>query len=165
MSQDVPASAGQPELFCFERWPFSLRELREPGTHAYLWGEFPPGPYVAIVGSREASEVGNAAARRLARELAAEGVTIVSGGAVGIDASAHRGALDAGGRTLVVGPVWLDRAYPEENRPLFAEILKRGGAYCCVTGEETKAHYPSFFRRNEALVALCQLLIVGESGF
>src|SRR5262245_26019813 len=81
---------------------------------------------VAVVGARAASAAGGALARRMARELAAAGATIVSGLARGIDSEAHRGALEAGGRTVAVLGSGLDRLYPPENAALAAQIARRG---------------------------------------
>lgn len=141
-----------------------LGQLRPPVSAAYLWGALPPRPRVAIVGSRRASSHGLEVARCVARRLAAEGVCIVSGGAAGIDRAAHEGALEAGGQTLVVGPVWLDHAYPVENRQLFAEILKRGGGYLTTCDAAAQPLRPFFHRRNAALVCLSDCLLIGESG-
>ena len=84
------------------------------------------GPAVAIVGARAATRSGLAQARRIARELAGRGFTIVSGLARGIDAEAHRGALEAGGRTVGVLACGLDRTYPPEHRELASEIAVDG---------------------------------------
>ncbi len=130
----------------------------------YLWGDLPPGPRVAIVGSRRASPAGIARARQVARELADSGVTIVSGGAVGIDRAAHEGALDVRRPTLVVGPVWLERAYPVCHRPLFSRILSEGGGYLCPSGHEAQPLRPYFRKRNAVLVALSHVVILGEAG-
>jgi DNA processing protein len=83
-------------------------------------------PAVAIVGARAATRGGRAQARRIARELAGRGLTIVSGLARGIDAEAHRGALEAGGRTVAVLACGLDRTYPPEHRELASEIAVDG---------------------------------------
>lgn len=83
-------------------------------------------PAVAIVGARAATRNARAQARRVARELAGRGVTIVSGLARGIDAEAHRGALEAGGRTVAVLACGLDQTYPPEHRELASQIAIRG---------------------------------------
>jgi DNA processing protein len=82
---------------------------------------------IAIVGSRKASPYGLNAAETLAAELAAQGLTIVSGGARGIDTRAHRGALKRKGRTVVVAANGLDRTYPRENKALFRQVVDSGG--------------------------------------
>ncbi len=149
--------------------PFSevpeLAALPRPPVETRLWGALPPGPRVGIVGSRGASAEGLASARRLARDLAERGVCVVSGGAVGIDRAAHEGALDAGGSTLVVAPLPFERAYPAPHRELFARIVASGGGYLTISGAEAKPVQSTFFRRNEALVALSTLLVVGECRF
>jgi DNA processing protein len=108
---------------------------------------------VAIVGSRRATAYGLAVAETLAHDLAARGVTIVSGLARGIDAAAHRGALAAGGRTLAVLGSGLDRVYPPENRALAAEIARHGALLSQFpAGTPPLPHH--FPRRNAVIAAL-----------
>src|SRR5215470_13020401 len=81
-------------------------------------------PSVAIVGSRAATPAGLAIARQFARDLAEQGTVVVSGLAKGIDAAAHRAAIDSGGRTLAVVGTPLERVYPAENASLQEEIYR-----------------------------------------
>ena len=91
------------------------------GDRAALWA-----PQVAVVGSRRATPAGARIARRLAGALAARGIVVTSGLAQGIDAEAHRGALEAGGRTIAVLGSSLDRIYPAEHRGLAERICAQG---------------------------------------
>jgi DNA processing protein len=112
-------------------YPSLLREIPDPPLTLYVrgaWAECLEAPCVGVVGSRRASTYGQNVALMLARELAARGVTIISGLARGIDAAAHRGALEAGGRTVAVLGTGLDEVYPRDHRKLAAEILEKGGA-------------------------------------
>src|ERR671933_767570 len=101
-------------------YPALLREIFDPPITLYVkgaWGECLEGPCVAIVGSRRSSTYGQNAAVMLARDLAQRGVTIISGLARGIDAAAHRGALEAGGRTVaVLGTPPTPQNFPYRNR-------------------------------------------------
>ncbi len=87
--------------------------------------------YVAIIGSRKATQYGIRTAGKLSYELAKRGIVIVSGLAYGIDAAAHKGALDAGGKTVAVLGCGIDVIYPKSNEALYKEILKSG----CVLSE------------------------------
>lgn len=145
-----------------EQIPAELATLCAADAEVHIWGTLPPGPRVGIVGTRKPSRGGALSAFHLARRLARAGVTVVSGGAIGIDTAAHLGALAGGGRSLVVAPVWLDRAYPKENRALFTAILRRGGGYLSISDEAAPLLPFVFFRRNEALVSLCDVLVLGE---
>src|SRR5260370_5839371 len=112
-------------------YPSLLRETYDPPVVLYVkgaWAECLERPCVAIVGSRRCSTYGQNAALMLSRELAQRGVTIISGMARGIDAAAHRGALEAGGRTLGVMGTGLDQVYPRDHKKLADEILKSRGA-------------------------------------
>lgn len=112
-------------------YPSLLREIADPPVTLYVRGEWETcleAPCVALVGSRRCSTYGQNVATMLARDLASRGVTVVSGLARGIDAAAHRGALEAGGRTVGVLGTGLDEVYPRDHRKLAEEMLARGGA-------------------------------------
>jgi len=114
-----------------DEYPGPLKELRkldQAPPVLYLRGTLfeRDDLAVAIVGTRNASAYGRQVAHQLAGELAANGLTIVSGLAHGIDTQAHRAALETGGRTIAVLPCGLDTIYPAENRHLVADILRSG---------------------------------------
>jgi len=117
---------------------------------------------VAIVGSRRATPYGLATAERIAAELAARGVTIVSGLARGIDTAAHRGALEAGGRTLAVLGCGIDIVYPPENRALVRAIEARG-ALLSQFAPGTPALPGHFPARNRTLAGLALGVLVVEA--
>src|SRR5215831_5433530 len=115
--------------FSDPRYPKLLREIYDPPIVLYSLGDLSRAarrPAVAIVGSRRCSTYGKSASEMLSRELARRGVTIISGLARGIDAAAHRGALDGGGTTIAVMGTGLDAVYPKENRKLAEHIALRG---------------------------------------
>jgi DNA processing protein len=101
-------------------YPRILREIPGPPPVLYYRGTLPEQdePTVAIVGTRRATSYGREATMRIASELAAAGVTIVSGLANGIDGFAHRAAIEAGGRTIAVLASGVDVIYPPEHRQL-----------------------------------------------
>jgi DNA processing protein len=108
-------------------YPPLLKEVPGPPDLMWLAGKpLEPAPALAVVGTRRASRYGLEAAFWLARELAASGITIVSGLAKGIDGAAHRGALAAGGRTVAVMGCGLDICYPARHRDLFDRIAACG---------------------------------------
>jgi len=120
---------------------------------------------VAIVGARAASGHAAAAARALAADLAGCGYAVVSGGAIGIDAAAHRGALDAGGETVAVMATGLDIAYPARNRPLFGEIVATGrGALLSPFPLGVPPRRYRFVRRNRIIAGLADAVVVVEAG-
>ena len=112
-------------------YPALLREIYDPPITIYVkgaWEACLDQPCVAIVGSRRCSTYGQNAALMLARDLAQRGVTVVSGFARGIDAAAHRGALEGGGRTVAVLGTGMGQYYPRDHKRLADEIIERGGA-------------------------------------
>ena len=118
---------------------------------------------VAIVGARRATPYGAEAAGRLAADLAARGVTIVSGLARGIDTAAHRGALEAGGRTIAVLGCGIDVVYPRENRALLGEVERRGAVVSQFAPGTLPlpGHFPA---RNRTLAGLALGVVVVEAG-
>ena len=122
---------GARALFFGEKdYPILLGQIPDPPAVLFIRGTLPPPdtPAIAIVGSRNSTRYGASQARRIARDLAQRGVTIISGLARGIDAAAHLGALEGGGRTIGVLGCGLGVQYPPENKDLAARILQEGGA-------------------------------------
>ncbi|MBL9127719.1 MAG: DNA-protecting protein DprA [Verrucomicrobiales bacterium] len=111
-----------------EEYPPWLREIYDPPIVLYVRGrlENEDRNAIAIVGSRQSTPYGIEAARRLAYQLGHVGVTVVSGGARGIDTAAHQGALAAGGRTICVFGTGIDRVFPAENAGLFDRAAEQG---------------------------------------
>jgi DNA processing protein len=118
---------------------------------------------VAIVGSREASAASRAAASKLAGELAAEQVVVVSGLARGIDTAAHTGAIDAGGSTIAVIGTPLDKAYPAENAAL-QERIWREHLLVSEFRPGTRVFPSSFPMRNRLMAAMSHATVVIEAG-
>lgn len=119
-------------------------------------------PCVAIVGTRDASPYGKACAQKFAEGLARAGVTVVSGGALGIDASAHQGALNAGGRTAAVLAGGVDTVYPAVHAGLFTRIVESG----CLVSQFACGVRPGehkFLLRNDLIAALSLAVVVIEA--
>jgi DNA processing protein len=111
-----------------ENYPASLREIYDPPLVLYVKGELTAKDKnaVAMVGSRQTTHYGIETARKLAYQLAYVGITVVSGGARGIDTAAHQGALAAKGRTVCVLGTGINIVFPPENQDLFARIAANG---------------------------------------
>ncbi len=147
-------------------YPQLLREIFDPPITLYLkgaWAECFDNPCVAVVGSRRCSTYGQNAASMLARDLAQRGVTIISGLARGIDAAAHRGALEAGGRTVAVMGTGLDQVYPRDHRKLVDEILASGGALVSEFPLGTPPAPQNFPYRNRVISGLSLGVLIVEA--
>lgn len=117
---------------------------------------------IAIVGTRRADDEALDYAHTIAREAALRGIVVVSGGAVGIDRAAHEGAIEGGGRTIVVLPTGLDAPYPDSNADLFARVVQAG---CLLTETDDGAPPQSgrFLTRNRLVAVLGQSLVVVQA--
>jgi DNA processing protein len=145
-------------------YPERLAAIPDPPSVLYLAGDPSAltGRAVAVVGSRRASTHGMRFARQLAGQLAASGYTVVSGLAQGIDAAAHRGALDSEGRTTAVFGCGLDVIYPSRHRELAAAV-RGSGAWVSefpLGAEPGRHHFP---RRNRVISGLSQGVVVVEA--
>src|SRR6266446_9515386 len=147
-------------------YPSLLREIYDPPITLYVkgaWDQCLDQPCVAIVGSRRCSTYGQNAALMLARDLAQRGVTVVSGFARGIDAAAHRGALEAGGRTVAVLGTGIDEYYPRDHKKLAEEILGSGGAMVTQFPLGTPPVSENFPYRNRIISGLSLGTVVVEA--
>jgi DNA processing protein len=119
---------------------------------------------VSVVGARDAGPDGLEQARRIGAALARAGAWVVSGGARGIDAAAHSGAVEAGGRTVVVVAGGLDHLYPAENRGLFARVVESGGGLVAECEDGVRPWRWSFPRRNRIVAAIGEATVVVRAG-
>lgn len=122
-----------------------------------------PERAIAIVGARAASGVAAKRAHAIAKHLARHGVHVVSGGAIGVDGAAHRGAIDGGGATTVVLGTGVDVLYPARHVPLFHEILAKGGALVSMFPDGSGPRRHSFTKRNALIAALADVVLVVEA--
>jgi len=148
-----------------ENYPARLRQIDQPPPVLYTLGELNVQDEwaVAIVGTRRQTHYGRQATEELAAFLAQNGVTVVSGLARGIDSTAHRAALDAGGRTIAVLGSGVDQIYPAENRGLALEMAERGAVlsdYALGTPPEASNFPP----RNRIIAGLSIAVVVVEAG-
>jgi len=148
-----------------EAYPAPLRHIPDPPLFLFAKGSYRPAHTVAlaIVGTRNASVRGILFAEKLASDLAALGITVVSGLAIGIDSAAHRGALKAGGQTIAVMGSGLDVPYPRANRDLIERIAGSGvvfSEYPLGTPPE-KWRFPM---RNRIVSGLSMGVVVVEAG-
>jgi DNA processing protein len=147
-------------------YPRLLAAIPDPPAALWLRGDAAADvlarPAVAVVGARACSSYGRSVARSLGRELAAAGLVVVSGLARGIDAEAHRGALDAGGITVAVLGCGIDRDYPAAHRELAHRIVEKG----LIVSEYEPGTEPAPWRfpaRNRIIAGLCRATVVVEA--
>jgi DNA processing protein len=146
-------------------FPALLKQVHNAPPALFVWGDQSclEAPCVAIVGTRTATTYGKAVAQKFAEALAAAGVTIVSGGALGVDAAAHRGALAVGGRTAAVLLTGIERVYPRVHHGLFQDIRNRG---CLISqfavGTSTSREFRPLIR-NQTIAGLSSAVLVVES--
>jgi len=147
-----------------EDYPENLRNIYDPPSILYLKGNIIEGDRlaVAVVGSRNPTEYGRLATERIGRDLARQGITVVSGMARGIDSISHKGALSGGGRTIAVLGSGIDVIYPPENKGLYQEIAVQGA----VLSEFPMGTHPdgvNFPARNRIISGLSLGVVIVEA--
>jgi DNA processing protein len=166
-----PASIAEAASACGARivpwgapeYPSQLRQIHDPPAVLYVVGAAPPDATsaVAVVGARSCTDLGREVAFEIGRALGGTGTTVVSGAARGIDASAHLGALDAGGGTLAVMGCGVDVAYPRGSRALI-ERIRRSGSIVSEHAPGTPPFQRNFPARNRIVAGLCTATVVVE---
>lgn len=147
-------------------YPYLLREIADPPITLYVRGDWQAcldAPCVAVIGSRRCSTYGENAAEMLARDLAENGICIVSGFARGIDTAAHRGAIRGNGKTIAVLGTGIDNVYPKENAKLVDEILEAGGAIVSQFPLKTPPLKDNFPYRNRIISGLSLGVLLVEA--
>lgn len=148
-------------------YPGKLYDIPDPPMLLFAAGDVDVladlDPAVAVVGARKASVYGREAADRLSGELAASGVTIVSGMALGIDGAAHRAAMKAGGKTVAVLGSGINVPYPRENYDIYHDIRNGGGVVLSECGLDIRPDAFRFPYRNRIISGLSSGVLVVEA--
>ena len=159
----LESSAAHLVKFTSPDYPKSLFEIPDPPPFLYVKGELRSRELaIAVVGSRRATAYGLLTTTKLSGVLAGRGMCIVSGMARGVDTAAHKGALQAGGRSIGVLGCGIDQVYPPENRTLFEEMATKG----CLVSEFPLGTLPlaeNFPRRNRIISGLSRGVLVVEA--
>ena len=153
LSHLAPGSEGFPARLVQASWAHALT----------VRGTLSAAPAVAVVGARAASGDAMARAHAIGKHLAAAGVHVVSGGALGIDGAAHRGVLAGGGTTTVVLGSGIDVLYPARHARLFEQVVAQGGALVSMFPAGLSPRPGTFLQRNPLISALADLVVVVEA--
>lgn len=151
--------------FNSEKYPTFLKNIKDPPQQLYAEGnlELLNTTSISIIGSRACSVSGINAAKQFAKNLASNGITIVSGMAVGIDTAAHTGCLEVGGNTIAVLGSGLNRIFPKENVKLYHEIIENNGLVISEYPPETPKNSKQFLERNRIVSGLSVGVLVIEA--
>jgi DNA processing protein len=153
-------------LYKANGYPEPLRHISSPPKELFVTDtleELLLRPRVAIVGSRNVTIYGRNVTTKLAAELAGQGVVIVSGLALGVDAIAHRAAIEAGGLTMAVLPGPIETIYPASHRGLAEAILRHGGTLVSEYPAGSLPFKTNFVARNRIVAGLCDALLITEA--
>ena len=148
-----------------KEYPDKLKVIYDPPVVLYVKGNknILNSRSIAIVGCRMCTKYGEKVAKSLAYNLSLNNINVISGLARGIDSFAHKGALNQKGKTIAIVGCGLDRVYPEENKILFNEIIKDGGAIVSEYIIGTKPLGRNFPKRNRIISGIANGLIVVEA--
>jgi len=119
---------------------------------------------LAVVGSRRMTTYGKQIVQKLVSQIVSNGITIVSGFMYGIDATAHKAAVDAGGRTIAVMPCGIDRVHPEYQIKLYSDILENNGLIISEYEGDAQPAYWTYPKRNRIVAGLSKAVLVIEAG-
>ncbi len=153
-------------LYKANGYPSALENISSPPKELFVAGELEnllSRPRVAIVGSRKVTTYGRNITTKIAAELAGQGIVIVSGLALGVDALAHQAALDADGLTIAVLPGPLDQILPTSHYNLAREVVKQGGALVSEYPIGSLPHKQNFVARNRIVAGMCDALLITEA--
>ncbi len=148
-----------------KQYPDKLKAIYDPPIVLYVKGNknILNDRSIAIIGCRMCTKYGENTSKKIAYNLSINNINIISGLAKGIDSFAHKGSLAAQGKTIAVVGCGLDRVYPKENKELFDEIIKRGGAIISEYVIGTKPIAKNFPKRNRIISGLSDAVIVVEA--
>jgi DNA processing protein len=146
-------------------YPPLLREIYDPPVLLFFRGKLPNPelPLVAIVGTRKPSPLALAQTYDIAKELAINGISVVSGLAIGIDAMAHRGNIEGGAQTVVVLGSGVDEVYPSSNRGLARRALETGGVLFSEYPPGTGPRKWTFPARNRIISGISRGVLISEA--
>ena len=156
------------------KYPKLLKQINDPPKQIYYRGNWPFDTAqgkddifencLAVVGSRRMTSYGQQITNKLISEIAIRGITIVSGFMYGIDAIAHKTALDIGGRTIAVMPCGIERIHPEYQTKLYADILENNGLVISEFEGDSLPAFWTYPRRNRIIAGLSKATMVVEAG-
>ena len=149
------------------KYPALLKEIPDAPKQLYYKGEW--NPYIfenclAVVGSRHMTSYGKRATEQIVGEVAAAGVTIVSGFMYGVDATAHKAAVNANGKTIAVMPCGIERIHPEYQKDLYDKILETGGLIISEYDGDSMPQLWTYPKRNRIVAGLASATLVVEAG-
>jgi DNA processing protein len=155
-------------MFTLTELPDRLKQIPDPPKQLFIRGEALENllqkPCLTVVGSRKVSPYGREITNRLVTDVSRAGVVIISGLAFGVDALAHRAALEAGGPTIAVLPTSIDNIQPASHRALAESIIERGGALVSEYASGAFVQKWNFVQRNRIASGLSQATLITEAG-
>ena len=156
------------------QYPELLKQISDAPAQLYYKGIWPASSAdenenlfencLAVVGSRHMTQYGKKATEQLISEVAAAGITIVSGFMYGVDAAAHKAAVDAGGKTLAVMPCGIERIHPSHQKDLYDKILETGGLIISEWDGDGMPMLWTYPKRNRIVAGLAKATLVVEAG-
>ena len=150
------------------KYPELLKNVgKDAPKQLYYKGEWTDDLFencLAVVGSRRMTTYGRQITQKLVSKIATNGITIVSGFMYGIDATAHKSAVDVGGKTIAVMPCGIDRVHPEYQVKLYNEILENNGLIVSEYEGDTMPAYWTYPQRNKIVAGLSKAVLVIEAG-